>query len=206
MKFRKGFVTNSSSTSYICDISGEKSDVVWDSVSAQECGYAVCSLEHIFLEEFTIEVSDEEILEWLKPFRENMRNWYEAEDYEDVVEEFTRIGTVSEEEREDFINWCRRNIGGFEDSLLPIECPICQMQEFSTYDLQRYLEKKTNVTDEEVLEYVKSKNKRRRRTYTIDHVDYALMKLKMSMKEVKDEIREKFKNYKEFNEYLRQKG
>ena len=49
MKIRKGFVTNSSSTSYICEISGEKSDAVWDSEDMRDFGFVQCPNEHVFL-------------------------------------------------------------------------------------------------------------------------------------------------------------
>ena len=206
MKIRNGFVTNSSSTSYICEITGEQSESVWDSVSAQEMGYAICSNNHMFLEDFVIEVSNEEILEWLKTFREDMHNWYQAEHFKDTINKFINTDTVDEENREEFIEWCRTNIGEYYDCLLPIECPICQMEEFSICDLQTYLDKKANITDKEVLEYVKSKNKRRRRTYPIDHTNYALVKLNTTMEELKNEIRKTFSNYNEFREYVYNRG
>jgi len=54
-KTRNGFVTNSSSTSYICEISGEVSEVVLDSIGHRDCGYVQCDNEHLFLEEFVLE-------------------------------------------------------------------------------------------------------------------------------------------------------
>ena len=113
------------------------------------------------------------------------------------------LDEISQEEQEKFFDYCRKYY--FEDfhGVLPIECPICQMQEFSMYDLIDYLSKKTNITDKEVLEYVKSKNKRRKRTYAIDHVNYALMKLDMTIEELKNEIRNNFKSYDEFKNHIR---
>ena len=206
MKIRNGFVTNSSSTSYICEITGKQSDSVWDSVSAQEMGYVTCANEHMFLDSFVYDVTDKEILEYLKSFKEDMHNWYQAEHFKDVIDEFVNTDTVDEENREEFIEFCRYNIGEYYDSLFPVECPICRMEEFSLHDLQTYLDKRAEITDEEVLEYVKSKNKRRRRTYPIDHVNYALIKLNTTMEELKDEIRKTFFNYNEFHKYVYNRG
>ena len=206
MKIRKGFVTNSSSTSYICEISGEKSDIVWDTEDMRDVGFVRCSNEHIFLEDFILDVSEEKILEYIRSYANDIYKWVEKhEDYEmlSLAEEFAKTGTVNEKEQEEFFDYCRKYY--FEDfhGVLPIECPICQMQEFSMYDLIDYLSKKTNITDKEVLEYVKSKNKRRKRTYAIDHVNYALMKLDMTIEELKDEIRNNFKSYDEFENHIR---
>lgn len=46
MKIRKGFVSNSSSSSFICDVTGADFDVGY--VSYEECGVASCVKGHNF--------------------------------------------------------------------------------------------------------------------------------------------------------------
>lgn len=45
MKKRNGFVTNSSSTTYVCEISGE-SETFWDGSSHRDYGFVMCENEH----------------------------------------------------------------------------------------------------------------------------------------------------------------
>ena len=115
MKIRKGFVTNSSSTSYICEISGEKSDVVWDTKDMRDIGFAQCPNEHVFLEDFILDVSEEEILEYIHSYSNDICKWVEEhEDYEmlSLAEEFAKTGTVNEEKREEFFDYCRKYYSG----------------------------------------------------------------------------------------------
>jgi len=99
MKIRKGFVTNSSSTSYICEISGEKSDAVWDSEDMRDFGFVQCTNEHVFLEDFILEVSEEKILEYIRSYANDIYKWVEEhEDYEmlPLAEEFAKTGIINE--------------------------------------------------------------------------------------------------------------
>jgi len=52
MRIRRGFVSNSSSSSYICDITGEEASG-WD-MSLDEAEMYQCEMGHTFLEEYVL--------------------------------------------------------------------------------------------------------------------------------------------------------
>jgi len=52
MKIRKGFVSNSSSSSFICDVSGEEHQGM--DIGLEDAGMYCCTEGHYFLEEFLI--------------------------------------------------------------------------------------------------------------------------------------------------------
>ena len=66
MKIRSGFVSNSSSSSFVCDLTGSK-ESGWDA-SPLDCGFYKCSKGHTFLTKFKVgklpEIKDEDDPDW----------------------------------------------------------------------------------------------------------------------------------------------
>lgn len=62
MKLRKGFVSNSSSSSFICDVTGE--DVSGWNMCLSEAGMCECENGHIFLDEYLVGEVDEDNDDW----------------------------------------------------------------------------------------------------------------------------------------------
>jgi hypothetical protein len=65
MKYRKDFVTNSSSSSYVCEICGNENSGF--DCSCEELGFAVCEHEHTFCIDHILDYGDEEIDLWYVP-------------------------------------------------------------------------------------------------------------------------------------------
>ena len=71
-KIRLGFVSNSSSSSFICCLSGE--EMSGRDISLSDCGMTQCSNGHVIMEEYKLESKDPSIKElktWLKDWIEN---------------------------------------------------------------------------------------------------------------------------------------
>jgi len=145
-KFRKDFVTNSSSSSYICEICGEK-EVAWDVPDWLKR----CVNEHGFCEDHLSEV-------------------YTLDEEEDYY--------ISEN-----------------------SCPICNFQTYSQDEMSDYLLKTRKITREEVFAEVKKSNKRRKKLYESEYIQYVFNQFELSEDIIMDEIRNRFSNWHEYIDY-----
>ena len=174
MKIRTGFVSNSSSSSFICDVTGDV-ESGWD-MTLGEAGMCQCENGHTFsneylvceLEDIPFEAKARIVAEWEIPIYYDDRPIEERrKERKEKIEKFlaetsdAEIMTLFEEEEyNDEIKY---------SSELPEEmCPICSFKEFSLYDIKTFLYRKLNKTNEEIM----------------------------------DEIRKDFKNYDEFRKYI----
>jgi len=190
MKTRKGFVSNSSTTSFTCEITGH-TESYWDSVGHREMGFVMCPKEHGFLEEFVLEkeFTLNEKIECLK--LEYQNDWY-ATNYPDI-----NFDTMNEVEVESLMEeW-------FEDwDITTLECPICQMETISERDMIKYLEKTTSISKNEAFNHVKSLNKRRKKLYDREYIAYVLGKFGTSNENTTEFIKKKYKTYDKFMKFL----
>lgn len=143
MKFRKSFVTNSSSSSYICEICGEE-ETNWDFPE----WLVRCVNEHQFCEE-------------------HLDNNSSDSRYE-----------VPEE-----------------------DCPICTFKMYSDPEMASYLLKTRKISRDEVFAEVKKLNKRRRKLYDTEYIQYVLTKFELTEDIIMDEIRNNFKTWEEYISY-----
>jgi len=151
MKTRMCFVANSSSSSFICAICGEKYEG-WD-ICPSECDCTTCVNGHIFCNEHKI--SDEE----------------ENEECE-----------------------CPESA-----------CPLCQFQDYDNEEMAQYLEKTRGVTRNEVFESVKAVNKRRKVLHDEEYVTFVCKKFDLTDDMLMEEIRSKFKTFRDFGKFLGRK-
>lgn len=134
-KFRKDFVTNSSSSSFICEVCGRE-ESGWD-MCLSEAGMFECENGHTFCEdEVTIPVNYKDFLQEV------------IEDNEELL----KLDEIDEYELEDLAMDY-----DFRDET-PIEyCPICSFQICKDNDIVKYLMKINNITKNEILEEIKNK-------------------------------------------------
>lgn len=139
MKIRTGFVSNSSSSSYVCDVSGEAFEVYdgcfWDA------GLAQCTKGHIFRKEF--------LVEWERPYPSPEEMLQILDEKIDSKRECANLRSLTIDQlKERFLvetegyptNQCHVN-----------ECPVCTMTYIKSTELVDYLLKQTKQTREEIL-------------------------------------------------------
>jgi hypothetical protein len=151
MKIRTGFVANSSSSSFVCEVCGE-TEVGYNS-SPRDFEMEYCVNGHI--------VCNEHLLDEMT---EDEETKYDEEDCE-VPE---RI------------------------------CPICQFQVLSQPEVVTYLIETRGVSKEEVFEKVKEMNKRRKKLYDSEYINYVGNKFNLTENMILEELKSKFKTYKDF--------
>jgi len=150
MKVRYGFVSNSSSTSFICEVCN-RTEVGWDSGSVTDYDMVTCINEHTFCTEHL--VADQKV----KPSRE-----------------------VPES-----------------------ACPICSYIDMSYCDIKRYFLQTTPYTIEEVFVGIKAINKRRKKVYDNEYVEYVLKAKNITSDDLLNELKNKYPKYPDFMSSLR---
>ena len=196
MKFRKDFVTNSSSSSYICEICG-RNESGYD-LSLRDCEMMECVNGHIFCCDEALEKpTKKELIQMILENEWHKDKWDKSiRNYRD----FTEDEIMVMDEYELFDNFCSES--GYYDVPECI-CPICQFIEYSEYDLSAYLLKEYGVSRDEVFAEVKQLNKRRRKLYENEYITYVCKKFDLNPTEIVASWKEKFGTYKNFQVSLR---
>lgn len=196
MKFRKDFVTNSSSSSYVCEICG-RTESGWD-MGLSECDMMECTNGHVFCCDEALEFPSKE--EMIKMILENEWNkdvWISRSDgYKDYTED--ELLDMSEDDL--FCDFCSES-GHY--SVPECVCPICQFIEYSEYDLSAYLLKEYGISRDEVFAEVKKLNRRRRKLYENEYITYVCKNFDLNPAEIVAGWKEKFGTYSEFKKWLR---
>lgn len=198
-KIRNGFVSNSSSSSFVCDLCGYETSG-WDMCLSEaemfECenGHTLCD-EHMleptqeWLNKYIYEIkeackiSDEEFNEWIKEQQIDLNN--------------VTIDNIRELDHEFGCG------DSFRYDVPECLCPLCNFEELCMEDAMAYLLKTTSYTTEEVFEYVKSINKRRKKIRPHEYVEYVCGKLGITTTELLKKIEEKFEgSYRKFRKFI----
>jgi len=133
MKIRTGFVSNSSSSSYVCDVSGEAFEVqdgcFWDA------GLCQCKNGHTFQKKFLVPwekpvVTRKDMLAKLESITDSKRECQRFQEMSDAA-----LQAVYAEKCEDYTGYAS-NVN---------ECPICTMTRLSDKDLIAYLLRRDGV-------------------------------------------------------------
>lgn len=145
MKYRKSFVTNSSSSSYICDICGEEASG-WD-LSLSEAEMYECENGHTFCESHIQKVINKEILiDFLRKngVSEDLEEW-----------NFEEGTTLTSLDLDDLMMMA--NDFDFRYECLESFCPICSFEKFLDSDLLKYIQKYKGINLDEIKNEVKNK-------------------------------------------------
>lgn len=198
MKLRTDFVTNSSSSSFVCEICG-RSASGWD-MCISEASMMECVNGHIFCcDEALMPTSKSDIIKVILENEWNKNRW----DYSSsTVKNFSEEELLSYDDETLFEKFVCDEDGGYE--IPECMCPICQFIEYSEYDLSEYLLKKYGVSRDEVFAEVKKINKRRRKLYENEYITYVCKQFDLNPTDIVASWKEQFGTYTEFKQWLRQ--
>ena len=161
MKLRTGFVSNSSSSSFVCDITGA-TESGYDA-SARDCGFAQCSNGHTFVEGLLLPITDFTMEKYVKLFVEenNSSKWRDILDVDDVTKLLVEKNGGPVEDYETFVELINAHYDEEYDDyeVSPFRCPICMMHEVSTEMLMAYLMKTAGKDRKELTETIRKKYK-----------------------------------------------
>ena len=198
MKFRKDFVTNSSSSSYVCEICGR--DETGYDLSLCDCDMYECVNGHVFCCDEALEKpTKKEMLQMILENEWNKEKWDGSiRGYRDFSEE----ELIVMDEDDLFDKFCS---DGYNYDVPECMCPICQFVEYSEYDLSAYLLKQYGVSREEVFAEIKQFNKRRKKLYESEYITYVCKEFDLNPTEIVAGWKKKFGTYGEFKKWLRSK-
>lgn len=193
MKFRKDFVTNSSSSSYVCEICGE--EVSGFDISLQDYEMCECVNGHIVCWEHLIMPPKEKMIRYIIDEGVTLYN-YDTHRY-DIEFNEEELKQKSDDEIFEII---MKSHHCYE--LPEFMCPICQFDEYSEYDMASYLLTKYGVSKDEVFAVIKKQNKRRKKLYAHEYIAYVVAKFNLNLGEIQASWKNDYKSYAEFKESL----
>jgi hypothetical protein len=179
MKTRNGFVSNSSTSSFICNVCGEEFSGYDASPSEFDC--CTCENEHIMCNDHFKDVKIEPVT------IEGCEHTYDRTKAKFCPE----CGKEAwKDEDEDYGNE------------LPAKyCPICQFKIYANDEMAKYLEKTRKISRDEAFAEVKKVNKRRRKLYDEEYITHVCQKFSLTDEILLKEVKEKFNN--DFDKYAK---
>ena len=144
MKYRKDFVTNSSSSSFTCDICGAE-ESGWDYGLSDVC-MVRCENGHEFCEHHLRELPAKEIIAAILRVDKAEADWHKKLGYEHEPLDRSLLETSSTDDLWD-------TYIGMDDvrySVDPKFCPICSLESVDDQDIIAYFLKKNNLKREEM--------------------------------------------------------
>jgi len=149
MKIRSGFVSNSSSSSFICDICGNEASGMDISLSDYEM--SMCENGHTFCDchnEQGINLNN--IVSHDEKFKLILNH---LSGYEKQKEDFEK----SMEDGEDIDDWWDDFSAEARDEMPEAHCPLCQFVHVADTDLIKFLLSKTGMTRKDSAKEIRSK-------------------------------------------------
>ncbi len=149
MKIRNGFVSNSSSSSFTCDVCGD-TESGFD-ISLDDIEMAECINGHIFCKSHMPNIGEYDNIDYLEAFNnfseKELKDNHKIKSFKKLKEEIKALNKdESFNEAKDFITWY---------GLPKAYCPICMMIEPKADEVSEYLYKKNKTNQSEVFEEIK---------------------------------------------------
>ena len=185
MKIRTGFVTNSSSSSYICEVCGA-AESGYDACLS-DLGMTECENGHIFCDDHLLDASDEEKIEYVLNNKTKIaRKWAGWRAPEAQIEDYIE-NNINGKDNEKLLE-VYNDYEDEADEAPEICCPICMLQEINDETYRKYL----NVKYKEDMEIIKEK-----RRDILGQLTYISKKYGIDTEDIKADIK---KNYKRLSE------
>lgn len=148
MKIRNGFVSNSSSSSFVCDVCGSAESGM--DACASDFDMSNCCNGHTFCNSHAGDLEDPTPQQIRANITSQINNcsWRKAED---KAERLKELAEVEDDDIEDFYD------DNYSDNGVPeSQCPICSMTVLRDLDGFFYLKRKLGVTDDNILSEIKA--------------------------------------------------
>lgn len=187
MKVRLAHVTNSSSSSFVCQICHYAAEGY--DCSPEDLGMVQCKNLHLFCEEEELTPTQDQLEKYLEQLKETYRE-----------------SCIFVEREDDFINGKIKNIEVYDETYderlkASCYCPICNFNVILQKDIMRYLKAKYRVKNEKVMKYIRAKDKSRNNFYDSEYIKYVCEENNLNPVDFADIWKVQFKTYEEFDKY-----
>lgn len=188
-------MTNSSSSSYVCEICGRQESGF--DLGLSDADMMACVNGHVFCTDEVLDYPNKkELIQMILENKWNKDVWdskaHTSRDYsEEELKEMNK-DTL-------FEKFCSE--GGYYD-VPECVCPICQFHEYSQPDMVAFLLKEYGISKDEVFAEVKKLNRRRRKLYDSEYITYVCQKLNLNPIELQSTWKERFNTYAAFKKYI----
>lgn len=149
MKIRLGFVSNSSSSSYVCDVTGEAFEV--HDGCFRYAGLVRCVNGHIFKEEF--------LVQWEPEYPDRDTMWTKLDEVTDSKKECAEYRKMGLEKLRKVFTEKVLNYADDSYEVHQNQCPICTMAHVKDSDLIMVLLAKHGITRNQVIEEIRERFK-----------------------------------------------
>jgi len=185
MKTRNGFVSNSSTSSFICSVCGE--EYVGQDASPGDFDCSECPNGHIICNDHLKDIEE------LPPLTKNGCKHEFDRTKSKFCAECGEPATVEDEDEDDDFSLSERN------------CPVCRFEIYAEDEMASYLERTRDVTRVEVFAKVKAINKRRRKLYDSEYISHVCEKFSLTDDTLMAELKSKFKTFDEYYKFINSK-